>query len=311
MTFRPFGFFTSIFSSAEIRKKILITFLILIIFRVVAHIPAAGVDRQSLSRLFSGNAFLALLDIFSGGTLGNFSILALGLNPYINASIILQLFTYISPRLEELQEEGEYGQERINQYTRFLTLPLAFLQSFTVYIILQKQGVIGALAPLPLLALVITMTTGTMFAVWLGELITEYGIGNGASFLIFAGIISRLPLTFGQSLGQNIATHGFQIAALIIISLLIVCLVVLVNDAVRRVPIHYARRAKRTTLQEATYLPLKLNHAGVIPIIFAVSLVILPSVVGQFLLASGNPSFSQFAGQMLAAFRSDGPLYTM
>jgi preprotein translocase subunit SecY len=135
MTFRPFGFFTSIFSSAEIRKKILITFLILIIFRVVAHIPAAGVDRQSLSRLFSGNAFLALLDIFSGGTLGNFSILALGLNPYINASIILQLFTYISPRLEELQEEGEYGQERINQYTRFLTLPLAFLQSFTVYII--------------------------------------------------------------------------------------------------------------------------------------------------------------------------------
>ncbi len=312
MSFKPFSFLRNIFSQKPIRQKLLITLVILIVFRLTAHIPAAGINREQLANIFSGNAFFALLDIFSGGTLGNFSILALGLNPYINASIILQLFTYISPRLEELQEEGEYGQEKINQYTRFLTVPLAALQSFTVYFILQKQGVIGVLSPIALLALVVTMTAGTMFAVWLGELITEYGIGNGVSFLIFAGIVSRLPLSFGQTISSNFSTHALSYLIVVVLSVLIIALVVFVSDAVRRVTIQYSRRSRRSlVLGDSTYLPLKLNHAGVIPIIFAVSLVVLPSVIGQFLIASGNPSFSQFAGQMLNLFRADGAFYTI
>src|SRR4030065_318987 len=194
------NFFSKTFKSPDVRKKILITAAILIVFRLIAHIPVSGIDRGSLQALFAGSALLSLLDVFSGGTLANFSILALGLAPYINASIILQLLTYVIPRLEELSKEGEYGQERINQYTRLLTVPLAAVQSLGMYALLTGQGVISRLEPLHLIAMVVTMTAGSVFSVWLGELITEYGIGNGISFLIFAGIVARLPVTIAQSI---------------------------------------------------------------------------------------------------------------
>src|SRR3989344_3235952 len=194
-------FFSKVVKTPAIRKKLLITALVVLVFRLVAHIPAAGIDRTSLSALFSSSPLLSLLDVFSGGTLANFSIMALGLNPYINASIILQLLTFVVPSLEALQKEGEYGQEKINQYTRVITVPLAAIQAFGMYSLLKSQAVIGGLSPIALLSLVLTMTAGTVLAVWLGELITEYGITNGVSFLIFTGIVARLPVTLGQSIG--------------------------------------------------------------------------------------------------------------
>src|SRR4030043_838387 len=161
-------FFVKAFKTPETRRKILITAFILVVFRLVAHIPASGIDRTSLQALFLGSPLLSLLDVFSGGTLANFSIMALGLNPYINASIILQLLTFVVPQLEELSKEGEYGQEKINQYTRFLTVPLAFLQGFGMYSLLRNQNVITNLSPISLLALIVTMTAGCMLAVWRG-----------------------------------------------------------------------------------------------------------------------------------------------
>src|SRR4030043_814038 len=163
-----FNFFSKTFKSPDVRKKILITAAILVVFRLIAHIPVSGVDRTSLQALFLGSPLLSLLDVFSGGTLANFSVMALGLNPYINASIILQLLGYVVPALEELQKEGEYGQEKINQYTRFLTIPLAALQAFAMYSLLRGQNVISNFSPLAIIALVVTMTAGTIFAVWLG-----------------------------------------------------------------------------------------------------------------------------------------------
>ncbi len=182
-------FFAKIASSPRLRKKILITAGALLVFRIAAHIPAAGIDRNSLAMLFAGSPLLSLLDVFSGGTLANFSIMALGLNPYINASIILQILGYVVPALEELQKEGEFGQEKINQYTRFLTVPLAIMQSFGMYALLKSQGIIGNLSAMQLIFLCLTMTGGTMLAVWLGDLITEYAFKSGVSFLIFVGTL--------------------------------------------------------------------------------------------------------------------------
>ena len=178
-------FFSKIVNNPKIRNKFLVVALVLVVYRIAAHIPAAGIDRNSLSALFLGSPILSLLDVFSGGTLANFSVLALGLNPYINASIILQILGYVIPSLEELQKEGEYGQEKINQYTRFLTVPLAILQSFGMYALLKSQSIIVSLNVFQLILLCLTMTAGTMLAVWLGDLITEYAFKSGVSFLIF------------------------------------------------------------------------------------------------------------------------------
>jgi preprotein translocase subunit SecY len=183
----------------ELRRRLLFTALIFVVFRLAAHIPVPAVDTVALKNLFASNQLLSLLDIFSGGTLANFSIMALGLNPYINASIIFQLLTMVIPRLEALSKEGEYGYKKINQYTRLLTVPLAAMQSFGMYALLRNQKIIVDLSPLKILTLVMTMTAGTIFLMWLGELISEKGIGNGISMLIFAGIVGRLPVSFGQT----------------------------------------------------------------------------------------------------------------
>src|SRR4030067_3515687 len=256
-------FFAKVVKTPAIRKKLLITALVVLVFRLVAHIPAAGIDRTSLSALFSGSPLLSLLDVFSGGTLANFSIMALGLNPYINASIIFQLLTFVVPSLEDLSKEGECGQEKINQYTRFLTVPLAALQAFGMYTLLKSQEIIPNLTPLALAALVLTMTAGTVFAVWLGELITEYGITNGISFLIFTGIVSRLPVTIGQSVTTIGSSDLLKVGIFLALAMVIVGLIVFMNEAVRRIPISYARPVGRN-LPGSSYLPLRLNQAGVI-----------------------------------------------
>lgn len=285
-------FFTKAYSSPELRRKILITALVILVFRAVAHIPAAGIDTGNLQALFSGSPLLSLLDVFSGGTLANFSIMALGLNPYINASIILQLLTFVIPSLEALSKEGEYGQEKINQYTRFLTIPLAVVQAFGMYFLLKSQGILTTLDPVTLGSLVVTMTAGTMFAVWLGELITEYGFSNGISILIFSGIIARLPIIFGQSLTTAQTQDLLKTGVILGLIAAIVGLIVFMNEAVRKIPINYARQAGRASPTFASYLPLRLNQAGVIPIIFAVSLMLLPSILTQFLSGLGNPNLA-------------------
>jgi preprotein translocase subunit SecY len=208
---RVLAIFRNSFKSPDVRKKILFTLGIFVVARIFAHIPVEGVNLVQLRLLFSQNQFLGLLDIFSGGTLANFSIMALGLNPYINASIILQLLTMVFPKLEELQKEGEAGRQKINQYTRFLTVPLAMVQAIGMYALLRNQSLITTLTPITLIAFLLTMTAGTMFLVWLGELITERGVGNGISLLIFAGIISRLPVTFGQTASTINAQNFFNI----------------------------------------------------------------------------------------------------
>jgi preprotein translocase subunit SecY len=302
-------FFSRAVKTPSIRKKLIVTAVILIIFRLAGHIPAAGIDRTTLTALFNGSPLLSLLDVFSGGTLANFSILALGLNPYINASIIFQLLGYVVPSIEELQKEGEYGQEKINQYTRLLTVPLAALQGFGMYALLKSQHVIPNLDPLSLLSLVVTMTAGTVFAVWLGELISEYGFKNGVSILIFTGIVARLPVTFGQSLSVFQSQDLLKIIIFLAAAIIIVGLIIFISEAARQIPIHYAKRRTESGLGATSYLPLRLNQAGVIPIIFAVSLVLLPSLLGQFLANVPNPLIAGFARNISTAFNPQSITY--
>ncbi|MBI2611300.1 preprotein translocase subunit SecY [Candidatus Gottesmanbacteria bacterium] len=299
------------FQNREVRRKLLFTALIFLIFRIFAFIPIPGVDLNKLQALFAQSEFLGLLNIFSGGTLANFSVMALGLNPYINASIIMQLMTMVFPKLEELSKEGEFGREKINQYTRFLTVPLAALQSVGMYALLRSQGVIGNLPPTTLLAMIITMTAGTILLMWFGELISEFGIGNGISLLIFAGIVGRLPVVAAQTL--NIASDQlfFTIAAFGVVGLLVVAGIVFINEAVRQIPVQYAKRVRGNRVYggQASYLPLRLNQAGVIPIIFAVSIVLLPTLIGQFLAQFPNPIVSQVATSLSIAFNANGLIY--
>ncbi len=277
--------------SPELRKKILLTAFLFIVFRLFAHIPIPGIDTEKLAVLFSQNQFLGLLDIFSGGTLVNFSVLALGLNPYINASIILQLLTIVFPKLEALSKEGDYGREKINQYTRFLTVPLAVLQSIGMFALLKNQNIIGAVNPLTLLSLILTMTAGTLFVMWLGELITEYGMGNGISLLIFAGIVGRLPVVLGKTATSITPEAAMNMVLFAVLAVVVIGATVYVNEAVRRITVHYARRIRGNKMYggSSSYLPLRVNQAGVIPIIFAVSLVLLPSLVGEFLQQVKSP----------------------
>ncbi|OGG15969.1 preprotein translocase subunit SecY [Candidatus Gottesmanbacteria bacterium RIFCSPHIGHO2_02_FULL_39_14] len=304
---------TLAFKTPELRKKILFTAFIFLVFRIFAHIPVPGVNIDKLKTLFAQSEFLGLLDIFSGGTLANFSVMAIGLNPYINASIILQLLTIVFPRLEELQKEGEYGREKINQYTRFLTVPLSVLQALGMYALLRNQGIIETLSPMVLISLITTMAAGTVFLMWLGELISEFGIGNGISILIFAGIVGRLPVFFGQTLSLVTQELIANIGIFILISLLVIAGIVFINEAVRQVPVTYAKRVRGNKLYggSTTYLPLRLNQAGVIPIIFAVSIVLIPQLAGQFLAQIPNKALAGFANGMASLFSSNGVIYNV
>lgn len=301
-------FFLKTVQSPDLRKKIGITSLVLVVYRLLAHIPASGIDRSSLQALFEGSPLLSLLDVFSGGTLANFSIMALGLTPYINASIIMQLMTYVVPKLEELSKEGEYGQEKINQYTRMLTIPLAILQSLGMYFILKSQSIIPVIDTLAVVTLVLSMAAGCMIAIWLGELITEYGITNGISFLIFTGIVARLPITLGRSVSLVTSADMLKIAIYIGLAVGIIALIVFMSEATRRIPINYARQIGRRAIS-SSYLPLRLNQAGVIPIIFAVSIMLLPSMLMQFLVAVPNDKLSEIAIKLTQLFDPQSLFY--
>lgn len=276
----------------QLKQKLAVTFLILAIYRFIAHVPVPGIDLEQLRAFFAASPLLGILDVFSGGTLANFSIIALGIGPYISASIIFQLLTLVVPSLEELSKEGESGREKINQYTRLATLPLSLLQSIAVVTILRSQGLLTQTNPIQLITIIVTLMAGTMLLMWLGELITEFGVGNGISIIIFAGIVSRLPITLLQTMFTTTTADVATIVALVLMSALLVAAVVVVNEAIRKVPVRYARRVRGSSnvSQQTNYLPLKINQAGMIPIIFAVSLVMIPSFIGQFLVNSGNPN---------------------
>jgi len=291
-----FSAFINAFKIKDLRRKLLITLFIFVIFRFIAHIPVPGVDSNALKQLFSSNQILGLMDIFSGGTLANFSIMALGLGPYINASIVFQLATIIFPKLEELSKEGEFGREKINQYTRFLSIPLAALQSIGMVVLLRNQNILSFSTPLDVIGVIITMVAGTVILMWLGELLTEYGIGNGISLLIFAGIVGRLPVSLLQTTSISQAISFSSIIFFLILSLLVIAGIVFVNEATRQIPVRYARRLHSGSQSgKSTHLPLRVNQAGVIPIIFAVSLVIMPSFVGRYLQSLNNPNIVSFA----------------
>lgn len=308
---KVFAIFKNSIKSEEVRNKLLFTAFIFLVFRIFAHIPVAGVNLDQLKILFDQNQFLGLLDVFSGGTLANFSVMALGLNPYINASIIMQLLMMVFPKLEQLQKEGEAGKQKISQYTRTLTVPLAVLQAIGMYALLRNQGIIATLTPMDIIAFVLTMTAGTMILVWMGELLTEKGLGNGISLLIFAGIVNRIPVIIGQTVSTLNAQNISSMLTFLGIGLFLVASIVVINEATRRITIYYAKsvRGNKTYGGQSTHLPLRLNQAGVIPIIFAVSLVLLPSLFANYLSVSRNPVLHNIGNFITVWFNPDGFFY--
>lgn len=308
-----FSIFKNSVKDRDIRRKIAITALLFLIFRFFAHIPVFGVNVTQLKTLFEQNQFLGLLDIFSGGTISNFSVLALGLGPYIYASIVLQLLTVVYPKLEALSKEGEYGRQKINQYTRYLTVPLAVVQGFGMYALLRSQNLIANLAFFDLISFMVTLIAGTMFIMWIGELLSEQGLGNGISLLIFAGIVNRIPVIAGQTfstLGQSDIINSLLFVG---VAVAMIAAVVLINEAVRKVPIFYARRVRgaQAVSAQSTHLPLKLNQAGVIPIIFAVSFVLLPSMMGNYFLAANNSMLNEIGRFFATYFNPQNYVYNI
>ncbi len=301
----------TLFKDPELKRKTLFTLFIFLVFRFFVFMPIPTIDLVKLRTLFSTNQFLSLLDIFSGGTLINFSVMALGLNPYINASIILQMLTVVFPSFEQLTKEGEYGRFKINQYTRFLTLPLTVIQSLGIYLFLKNQKIITSLSHLEFISFVLTLVVGTYILVWFGELISEYGLGNGISLLIFAGIVGRLPVNLTKALSIVSSELVFSMIVFLLLSIAVITAIVYINEAVRKIPIYYAKRIKGNRVyQGATnYLPLKLNQAGVIPIIFAVAFVLFPQLLGGFLANLKNNFFINLGNFLLKLFLPEGFFY--
>ncbi len=282
------------FRIPDLRAKIIFTLALLAVFRFVAHVPLPGVDQQSLDDLFRQNQLLGFLDLFSGGALRRLSIVALGVFPYITSSIVMQLLTPVIPRLQALSREGELGRQKINRIVHWLTVPIAMAQGYGQLLFLQQQGVFvggeGIGYNLPTVAAIFSLTAGTMFLVWLGELITERGIGNGISLIIFAGIVAGFPSLIQRGFletGNPLGVVGFAIIAVGIIAFIIYF-----TEAHRRIPVQYGRsifRGGRMYRQSGgTYLPLRINSAGMIPLIFASSVVLLPGIAASFLGAGGG-----------------------
>ena len=273
------------FRLPDLRRRILITIAILVIFRFIAHVPLPGVDLGALRELFERNALIGMLDMFSGGAMRRFSVAAMGVYPYITASIIMQLLVPVIPRLRALSMEGEAGRNRINLITHWMTVPLAGLSGYGQLMFLRHEGVIGDIAPLPMGAMIVSMIAGTMFLVWLGELITEYGIGNGISIIIFGGIVATLPGMVGQVFVAG-GSNPVGLAAYFILSLAIIAVIVIFTEAHRRIPVQYAKsvfRGGRMYRQSgSTHIPLRVNTAGMIPLICAMSITMLPGIVASY-----------------------------
>ncbi len=281
-----------IVTERAIRNRVLFVLGALIVFRALAAIPIPGVDQNVLEQFFANNQFLGLLNIFSGGGLANLSIVMLGVGPFITASIIMQLLTVMSPALKSMYtEEGEAGRAKFTQYSRMLTLPLAILQGFGFLTLLQSQGVISGLSTFDFIANVTLIVAGSVMLMWIGELATEYGIGNGLSIIIFAGIVASFPATIGQLAYTYDPTQLPLYIGFVLVALAIVFLVVYMTEAERPVPVTYAKQSRggQTYGSSTSYIPLRLNQAGVIPIIFALSIILFPQMVLNILSAFNLP----------------------
>ncbi len=278
-----------IFKIKDLRKKIFFVLMILVIFRIAANIPVPGIDTERLSQFFSNNQLFGLLNIFTGGAMSNLSIIMLGLGPYITATIIMQLLTMIFPQLEALyKEEGDKGRQKFNQYGRTLTVPLASLQSYAMLTILSRQGILDMLSSIQWITSVTVITAGAVFLMWLGELISEKGIGNGISLLIFAGIVSGVPLSIRELVVTYTPSKIPSYLAFLVLALVITISVVIITEGRRNIPVSYAKRIRGNRVYGgvSTYLPLNVNPAGVIPIIFALSIMLFPGMVANFFSAS-------------------------
>ncbi len=278
------------FRAPDLRRRILFVAGIILVFRMLAHVPVPGVDPDQLKVFLETNAIFGLLDLFSGGGLANFSIVALGVNPYINASIIMQLMTGVVPSLQALQREGEYGRTKINQYTRYLSVPMALLQSYGFLALLSANNVLSTpfdLGSWETLTQIVTLTAGSVTLMWLGELITEKGIGNGISFIIFAGIVSRAPAALIGFLNDPDLPRLLLFA---ILGIAAVATIIYIQEGQRRIPIQYASRVRGRRMYQGgqTFLPLRVNQAGVIPIIFAVSILLFPSQIASYFVNAGG-----------------------
>ena len=289
----------------DLRAKILFTLAMLVIFRFVAHVPVPGVDVGALGRAFEQNALLGFLDLFSGGALANLSVAALGVYPYITSSIVMQILTPVIPSLKALSQEGDYGRQRINQITHWLTVPIAVLQAWGQLTLLRQSGVLPGVdfgLNLGTIAIIISMVAGTMFLVWLGELITEKGLGNGISLIIFGGIVANLPNMIGQGFLAKDDAGGILLLALF--GLAIIYLIVLFNEAQRRVPVQYGRsvfRGGRMQRQTgSSFLPLRVNSAGMIPLIFAFSIIILPTSIASYFRDPLSDGFVAVAARFIS-----------
>jgi preprotein translocase subunit SecY len=290
----------------DLRYKILFTFAMLLIFRFVAHVPVPGVDTQALSQAFRDQALLGFLDLFSGGALANLSVAALGVYPYITASIVMQILTPVMPGLKELSQEGEFGRQKINQYTHYLTVPIAFMQGWGQLTLLRSSGVLPGVdfgLNLHTFAMMLSLVAGTMFLVWLGELISERGLGNGVSLIIFGGIVAGLPQMLGRGFLEN--DYVSTLIMLGIIGFALIYIIVFFNEAQRRVPVQYGRsvfRGGRMQRQSgSSFLPIRVNTAGMIPLIFAFSIIILPGTIASYF---NDPLSDGFLNSIASFFAS-------
>ncbi len=304
--------FKLVVSDATLRSRILFVLAGLVMFRGLAAIPSPGVDPQRLAEFFSNNQFFGLLNIFSGGGLSNLSIVMLGVGPYITASIIMQLLTVMSPKLKALYtEEGEIGRTKFTQISRLLTLPLAILQAFGFLILLQNQGILDHLNMVGFVTNILMVSAGSILLMWIGELVTEFGIGNGTSLIIFAGIVARIPAAISQVIFSFNAADIPLYLAFVVVALVIVYGVVVVTEAERPIPITYAKRVRGNKVYGgvSTYLPLRLNQAGVIPIIFALSILLFPQMILN-VLSNFHIGWVSKASDVMLSFLQKGWLYT-
>ena len=292
----------------DLRRRLLFTLGILVVFRFVAHVPLPGVDLDALHRLFEQNQLLGMLDLFTGGAMRNFSVVALGVYPYITASIIMQLLVPVIPRLRALSEEGEAGRDKINRITHWSTVPLAALQGYGQLALLRSQDIVAPAAALPTLAMIMSMTAGTMFLVWLGELITERGIGNGISIIIFGGIVASLPEMIGRVFIAKQNMPG--LITFIILGLATVAFIVIFTEAHRRIPVQYARSVFRSGRMYrqlgSTHIPLRVNTAGMIPLIFAIAVMVFPGTIASYF--AGPVGQENWANTVTNLFSPDAAL---
>ncbi|HRY52357.1 MAG TPA: preprotein translocase subunit SecY [Candidatus Portnoybacteria bacterium] len=306
--------FLQIFKVKELRNKVLFVLAVFVVFRLVANIPVPGIDAERLKSFFDSNQLFGLLNMFTGGAMSNLSIAMLGMGPYITAVIIMQLLTMIFPRLEAIyKEEGEAGRQKFNQYGRLLTVPLAALQGYSMIMLLRAQQVIGDLSVYQLTTTILVITAGTIFLMWLGELISEKGIGNGVSLLIFAGIVAAFPTSLRQMLLNWDPANIPSYVAFLVIALVVIVGVVIITEGRRNIPVSYAKRVRGNRVYGgvSTYLPMNVNPAGVMPIIFALSFLLLPGMIGSFLANVQTAWIATAAKFMRDVFQSGELLYTV